>query len=153
MKQEGMVHALEEIHRLLTPGGELLDIHPVPTETAVQVVLNGAVLFAEASPDHDHLEEEQAEDALAQVVRRGLFVIERSEEFTFHVYGSSVVELVDFMAEANAFDAGNSNDEAVTTQKEELYARVEEVVHAAGEEAEVVYLERGRIARLKPLRS
>ena len=148
-----MVRALEEIHRLLTPGGELIDMHPVPTETALQVVLNGAVLFAEASPDHDHHEEEQAEDALAQVVRRGLFVIERSEEFTFHVYGSSVAELLDFMAEANAFDEGNSNDEAVTMQAEELYARVEEIVQAAGEEAEVIYLERGRIARLKPMRT
>ena len=148
-----MVHALEEIRRLLTPGGELLDMHPVPTEPTIQVVRNGAVLFAEASPDHDHHEEEQAEDALAQVVRRGLFVIERSAEFTFHIYGSSVAELLDFMAEANAFYAGNSNDEAVTTQKEELYAQIEEMVHAAGEEAEVVYLERGRIARLKPMRS
>jgi hypothetical protein len=29
MEYGGMVHALEEIHRLLKPSGRLIDIHPV----------------------------------------------------------------------------------------------------------------------------
>jgi len=28
MEHEGMVHALEEIHRLLKPAGTLIEIHP-----------------------------------------------------------------------------------------------------------------------------
>ena len=110
-------------------------------------------MFAEASPDHDHHEEEQAEDALAQVVRRGLFFIERSGEFDLLTYGSSVAELLNFMAEVNAFHEGGPKDEAVTMQEEELYTRVEEIVHAARGRAEVAYLERGRIIRLRPMRS
>lgn len=151
MKHEGMVHALEEIQRLLRPGGSLIDIHPFLEAPLIKAFQGGRVLLAEPSPDHDEEDIRHAEDALAQVVERRLFVIERSGEFDFLTYGSSVAELRDFMAKANAYD-DSPKDEAVAAREAELYARVEEIMQASGVGAEVAYHERCHIARLKPVR-
>ena len=48
-----MVHALEEIQRLLRPGGSLIDIHPFPEVPLIEVYQGGRVLFAEPQPVHD----------------------------------------------------------------------------------------------------
>ncbi len=150
MKYEGMVHALEEIHRLLRPGGNLIDIHPVLKSPLVEVYQGSRVLFVEPYPGYDYEEDlRQAEDALAQIVQRRLFVVERNGEFDFVTYGSSVAELRDFLVKAGAYD-DRPKDEAVAARAAELAARVEEIMHAAGEGAEVAYHERGRIARLNP---
>jgi hypothetical protein len=94
----------------------------------------------------------QADDALAQIVAPRLFVIERSREFDFLIYGSSVAEPRDVMAKANAY-AATPEDEAVAARAARLAARVEEIMQAARKGAEVAHHERGRIARLKPMRS
>lgn len=108
--------------------------------------------MAEPYPGYEYEADlQQAEDALAQIVQRRLFVLEGSGEFDFLIYGASVVELRDFMAEANAYDE-RLKDEAVTAREVELAARVDEIMEAAGEGAEVAYHERGRIARLRPAR-
>lgn len=153
MKHEGMVHALEEIQRLLRPGGSLIDIHPVPEAWLIKVYQGSTVLFAEPWRDHDDYDEDlrQAEDALADIVRRRLFVIERKGEFDFLTYGSSVAELRDFMAKANAYD-DRPKDEVVAAREAELAARVEEIMQAAGVGAEVADHVRGRIVRLRPMR-
>ena len=150
MQYEGMVHALEEIHRLLRPDGSLIDIHPILEAPLIEVFQGGKVLFAEPIPVRDYEDYRQAEDALAQIVLRRLFVIVHSGEFDFLTYGSSVAELRDFVAEANAYD-DRPKDAAVATREAELAARVEEIMQAAGEGAEVAYHERGRIARLTRL--
>ena len=153
MKPEGMVHALEEIYRLLRPDGCLIAICPVSGVSLVEVYQGGRVLFAEPDPvpPEDHEVITQAEDALAQVVQRRLFVIEGSGEFNFLTYGSSVVELRDFKAKANAYD-DSPKDEAVAVREAELYARVEGIMRAAGEGGEVVLHGKARIARLRPMR-
>jgi len=82
MEYEGMVHALEEIHRLLKPDSCVIDIHPVLEAPLVKVYHGANVLFVESDPDYDYEEDlRQAEDALAQVIQRRLFVIEHSSEF------------------------------------------------------------------------
>ncbi|MBI2973615.1 MAG: hypothetical protein HYY39_07510 [Armatimonadetes bacterium] len=151
MKHEGMVHALEEIHRLLRPDGSLIDIHPVLEAPLIEAYQGANVLFAEPSPDYSGEDYRQAEHALAQIVQRRLFVIDRKGEFDFLTYGSSVAELRDFLAKANAYDQ-RPKDEAVAAREAELYTRVEESMQTAGEGAEVAYHERARIARLKPMR-
>ena len=152
MKHEGMVHALEEIQRLLRPDGSLIDIHPVLEAPLIEAYQGGKVLFAEPVLFRDYEDDRQAEDALAQIVQRRLFVIERSSEFDFLTYGSSVAELRDFMTKANAYDE-RPKDEAVVAREAEQSARVEEIMQTAGGGAEVAYHERGRIARLRPMRS
>jgi len=146
-----MVHALEEIQRLLKPDGCLIDIHPVLEAPLIKVYQGSRVLFVESNPDHDRTEEEsrQAEDALAQVVQRGLFIIERNSEFDLPIYGSSVIELRDFRAKIGAFD-DSPKDDAVEAQRTALYARVDEIMQAAGDGAEVAYHERARITRMNP---
>jgi hypothetical protein len=49
-----MVHALEEIHRLLRPNGTLIDIRPYAEPTIVEVISGDQTLFAEPKREHDH---------------------------------------------------------------------------------------------------
>ena len=147
-----MVHALEGINRLLRHDGSLIDIHPVLEAPLVEVHEGGRVAFAESSPSYDYEEDlRQAEDALARIVERGMFFRDRDHEFDFLTYGSSVAELRDFMAEAGAYD-DRPEDDAVVARKAELYARVDEIMGASGDRAEVAFHERGRVARLTRVR-
>ncbi len=146
-----MVHALEEIHRLLRPDGYLIDIHPVLGAPSIEVRRGAELLFAEAGPDYWVEDYRQADHALAQITQRHLFVVERSGEFDFLTYGSSVSELRDFLTEASAYES-RPKEEAPVGWDADLTARVEAALQAAGEGAEVVYHERARIARLKPVR-
>jgi hypothetical protein len=152
MEHEGMVHALDGIKRLLRPDGSLIDIHPVREAPFIEVHSGAKLLFAEPSPSYDYDEDlRHAEDALARTVERGMFVIDRSREFDFTIYGSSVVELRNFMAEAGAYDE-SPRDEAAVTRQDQLYTRVEEVMRTTGDEVEVAHHERARMARLVPVR-
>lgn len=146
-----MVHALEEIHRLLRPDGYLIDIHPVLEAPVIEVYHGAKLLFAEPGPDYWGEDYRQADHALTQVTQRHLFVVERSGEFDFLTHSSSVAELRDFLAEANAYEA-RPKEEAAVGWNADLTARVEAVMQAAGQGAEVAYHERARIARLKPVR-
>jgi len=137
-----MVHALEEIHRLLKPDGYLIEIHPILETPLVKVFDGSTILFVGPYPGYDYEEDlRQAENALQQIVQRQLFVIERISEFDFLTYGSSIAELQDFWGEpAEAREA-------------ELYAQVEKFMQAARNGAKVALHERARISRLMPMRS
>jgi len=74
----------------------------------------------------------------------------RSGQIDFLIYGSSVAELRDFMAEASAH-RDRPTDEVVAAREAELAARVEAIMRAAGEGAEVAHHERARLARLRPI--
>ncbi len=146
-----MVHALEEIHRLLRPGGYLVEIHPFPEGSLLKVLRDGEILFAEPrrlSEDEDVL---HAEEAVAEVVGRHLFVIEDTGEFDFFTYASSVPELREFKEEASAYD-DSPKDEALEAREEELYRQAEEIMQATGEGAEVATHSRAWIGRLRPVR-
>jgi SAM-dependent methyltransferase len=150
MEPDRMVPALEEGHRLLGPGGTLIDIHPVAGTAQVEVHCAGQVVFAEpasASPDEGVL---YADEALADVAARGLFVSARQMEFDFRVYGSSVDGLLDFLAEADAH-SNQSCEEACDAFESELFARVDRIMAGEAGAAEVAYYERARITRLRPV--
>jgi hypothetical protein len=152
MEHQGMVHALEEIHRLLNPGGLLVDIHPVPELTLIRVYDHGEVLFEESQVDADDEEEVfRAERALAEVADRGLFVVGMSHEFDFQTYASSVSELWDYLELMSAF-VNSPKDEAAAVREQELAARVEKILLKAGEGAEVAYYEKGKITRMRPVK-
>jgi SAM-dependent methyltransferase len=151
MAHEGMVHALEEIHRLLKPGGILIDIHPVPEGYFIKALQGDRILFAERRREPCSEDVLHAEDALAECVERNLFAVDRRAEFDFLTYASSVRELRDYWEELNAFE-DEPKDEAIITREEDLYAQVEEIMQASGAGAEVAIHERVRIARLRPVR-
>ena len=79
--------------------------------------------------------------ALQQIIRRRLFVIERSSEFDFLTYGSSISELQDFWGEPAEARAA------------ELYTQVEEFMQPVRNGARVALHERARISRLIPIPS
>jgi len=145
-----MVHALEEIWRLLKPQGWLIDIHPVAEFSHIKVFQRGTVLFTIPKPETYWEDVFQAEGAIAQLAERGLFLVERVDEFDYLTYASSVGELRAHRELINAFDK-NTSSEARLSQEEELYSQVEAVLHEAGEGAEVAFHERGRVARIKPV--
>jgi hypothetical protein len=91
-----------------------------------------------------------ADEALAHVAARGLFVLERHREFDFRVYGSSGEELRDFLAEADAHST-QACEEACDAFTSELFARVDRIMAGKAGAAEVAYHERARIARLRPV--
>ena len=151
MKPEVMVPALEEIHRLLRTDGTLIDIHPVPEVSLIEVFRRGQVVFADPEPNSDTQEAQHADDALRQVVERNLFVVEDVTEFDFRIYAASVRELRDFSAEANAHE-GDTGDQIQDASESEFYEQVEDMMAAAEEGAEVAFYEKGHIARLRAVR-
>lgn len=146
-----MVHALREIHRLLRPAGILIDIHPHPEPEQAAVLHSGQAMHTEAMDEFESEDVKVAERALAEVVRSGVFVRERTEEFEFITHADSAQELHDCWDEVMAFDCENVDD-AVLEREAQIFARLDQRRHAAGEGATVAMLERCRITRLRPVR-
>ncbi|HZB78998.1 MAG TPA: hypothetical protein VE522_04045, partial [Actinomycetota bacterium] len=61
-----MVHALEELHRLLRPAGTLIEIHPALEFPLLQVGSNEEVSFSADDPGFDWEDDSRhAENAIA----------------------------------------------------------------------------------------
>lgn len=144
-----MVHALEEVQRLLKSDGCLIDIQPLIEAPLLKIYQGSSVIFVEPDPSYDYEEDlRQADAALTQVIQRGLFVIEERSEFDFLTHGSSAQELLALWRKASADD--NISEDPAEQRIKEVYARVEEIRQAAGEGAEVALHERAHILRLNP---
>ena len=143
MEPAGMVHALEKIHQLLEPDGRLLDLHPTGDPPPIEVRLGQqTTLVGWMKETDDFIEYAQASDALAQVIRRGLFAAEREGTFEFVTYADSVFEWREYLAKEwkdAILDAA-------------IAARAEELLSVSGPDRELILRERVRIARLKPMR-
>jgi len=150
MAHEGMVHALEETQRLLKLDGVLVNIIPVPEGYFIEVHHDGRILFAERKRETCSEDVLQAEAAIKQTLDRGLFAIDKKEEFDFLIYGSSVSELRAYWEEQNAYEVEPKAKDALA-REEYLYAQAEEILDELGEGAEVVIRERVRIARIRPV--
>jgi len=151
MEVEGMVHALEEIQRLLRPDGCLIDIHPIREAPLIRVYKGRNLLFAESDPGYDYDEDiRHAEEALDEIRQRGLFRIEGSAELDLVTHGSSVAEVRDYWAKYGAYD-DSPKDNEVTALQDQVYARADEIMRTTGGETEIAYHERARITRLKPI--
>jgi SAM-dependent methyltransferase len=141
MEPEGMVHALEEIHRLLKPGGTLAEIHPsLEPPPFVEVWTNGARSFLEDDPGFDYADDlRHAETAVATVLDRDLFVLEDRRTFELRTHAASVEELRDYWAVYDAYDP-EEMEETLARLRDEMYARATEVLDRSPG-AEVVYVE------------
>jgi hypothetical protein len=147
MDHEGMVHALEEIHRLLRPAGTLIEIHPALEVPFVEVRADGDVVFSEADPGFDYEDDlRHAEAAVATAIAVRLFVRDASRQFELRSHASSVRELRDHWAVAGAYDP-HDRDEALARQQEEMFARAHHVLERSST-AELVYVEPATISRL-----
>jgi hypothetical protein len=135
-----MVHALEKVHRLLRPGGILIDIHPDGAPPPIDVLIDGhATRVGYLQESSGFVEYYQADDALAEIVRRGLFVLERAETFDFFTHVDTIAELSDYLA---AEWSGAILPEAVTW-------RADKLLSAPGKQKQVILCEVVRITRLR----
>jgi hypothetical protein len=153
MEYGSMVHALEEIHRLLKPNGFLIDIHPVAEHSSIEIHRNGEIELA------GHLEVEQwcvdfreADNALTEIVDRGMFTVEQKGMFDALTYYDSAAEMGTALKESihKYVRVGEPIDVEVS-QVETLTLQAEETLQAAGSGAKLVLRERDHISRLKPL--
>lgn len=150
MTHEGMVHALEEMRRLLKPDGILIDIHPIPEGAFIEVVQGDSRLFSERKRVSYSEDVIQAEKALEEVIARKLFAVERRAKFDFLTYAPSVRELRDYWEDYDMFD-DEPKDEAILARQEELYAKADQILQASGSGAQVATHEQANITRLTPL--
>ena len=144
-----MVHALEEIHRLLKSAGSLIEIHPALDAPSVEISSNGEVLFSEDDPGVDYEDDLQhAEAAVATVIERGVFAIDGRRRFELRTHASSVNELRDHWAVSGAYDP-EEKDETLVRRQDEMHARAHEVLERSSG-AELVYVQRATMSRLTP---
>jgi len=151
MAHEGMVHALEEIHRLLKPAGTLIELHPaVDAPPLVEVWSDGKLTFQEKDPVFDYEEDlRQAEAAVATVIDRGLFVLDERRRFELRTYAASVKEMRDHWAFVGAYDP-EEPEEMLLRRRDEMYARARGALERSPG-AEIVYVEPAAMSRLVPV--
>jgi hypothetical protein len=148
-----MVHALEEIRRLLRPGGRLIDVHPRAESSSIEVHQAGNIELA------GHLavrrwcaDYEAAEKALAEISQRGLFKIEQERRFDALTHYGSAQELREAqLADLQAYGGDSESVDPAASLVEELATRADEMMSAAVSDAEIILRERAHMRRLRPL--
>ena len=96
-----MVHALDEIRRVLKPNGILIDLRPVEDHWSVEVASMQGITAAGLLTDMPIgiADDEAAFRAMREVESRGWFVKEREEEFAFFYYWDTPSEMKEYMEE------------------------------------------------------
>jgi hypothetical protein len=152
MEYGSMVHALEEIHRLLKPSGVLIDIHPVSEPSLIEIHQDGKIdLVGHLSVRQWCIDFEQADSALAEIVQRGLYLIEHNDMFDTLTYYDSAAEMsTAFREEIEKYARDDEAVDETVLHVEALATRAEELMLSAGSEAELARRERNHISRLKP---
>jgi hypothetical protein len=152
MDYAGMVHALEGIHRLLKPAGALIDLHPVAEPSPVEIHQRGTIgLVGHLSVRQWCADFEHADVALAEVKRRGLFVVEQEGRFDSLTYYDSAAEMSASVKESiDKFARDAQSAAEAVPHAEALAARAEELLRTAGPGAELIIREGTHISRLRP---
>jgi hypothetical protein len=94
-----MVHALEEIRRVLIRDGILIDLRPLLEYAPIEVVSASEIRLAGAAdqlPD-DRAGDEAANRAMAQTEEQNWFIKEREEFFPFNYYWDSPKEMQEYL--------------------------------------------------------
>jgi hypothetical protein len=123
-----MVHALEDVWRVLIPGGILLDLRPFASNPPLEVIdAEGVVLPVSRLDDAPGMGDDiAANDAIGRVTREGLFVQERNDSFPLASYWDSLDEL---LAHASAYWVGSMN------LTDDIIERARSLMQGAGEGA------------------
>ncbi|HEY5728693.1 MAG TPA: hypothetical protein VIS72_01485 [Anaerolineales bacterium] len=148
-----MVHALEEIHRLLKPNGFLIDIHPVAEHSTIEIHQNGKInLVGDLKVHQWCIDFAEADKALVEITRRGTFTVEQKGNFDTLTYYDSATEMNTALKESihKYVREGEPVDEEVS-HVEKLAAQADGLLQTAGGEAKLVLREKDQISRLKPM--
>jgi hypothetical protein len=94
------VHALNRIHECLKPDGVLLDVHPQPLNSQIEIWQDGRIHhLGEVDQHEDHLEIEAARAYLRSFEQGGLFVTEQQGFFELLEHHPTVESWQDSWAE------------------------------------------------------
>ncbi len=95
-----MVHALQLTHKLLRPGGLLINVHDLPVPHLIELTASDAVHKVGWISDREGYAEPIASlAAVTGVVADGLFVLEDERNFIYTIYADNLEELQTFLAE------------------------------------------------------
>ena len=148
-----MVHALEEIHRLLKPNGFLIDIHPVAEHSSVELHQNGKThLVGQLEVSQWCVDFQEADKALDEIIQRGTFTVEEKGMFETLTYYDSATEMGTALKQSilKYVREGEPVDEEVS-HVDVLASQAKELLRAANGEATLVLREPDHISRLKPM--
>jgi len=135
-----MVHALQTIQRLLKPGGFLIDIHPSTSRPEIIARTQAGTQFIGYLEETDDLiEYVQAEAALEQSIREGIFRLEYRDQFTFTNYTETIQSLKNYLSE-------KWKDAILTPQ---VLEKAQALQNGPGGVEEILLVEQVRIARLR----
>lgn len=141
MAHTGMVHALAECRRVLTPEGLLIDLRPFAGNWPLEVVTAtrqwaaGPLDDSQEQPD-DHA----ANGAIAAALHAGWFVEERTTTFPFAWYWDTLAELEAYIAERWS---------TVVRLPEDTRRAVEQLLAEAGPDARLRFRRRMRLGRYR----
>ena len=115
----------------------------------IKILQHGDLLFSSTDPGYDTDGSiKHADQALQQVVQRGLYLIEGTEQFEVIAYASSAGELQDYWAKYEAYN-DEPKDDVIVARQNDIYAQANEIMKNAPL-AEISYHETVRITRLIP---
>jgi hypothetical protein len=141
MEPSGMVHALELARQLLLPNGRLLDLHPTGEPPPIEIRMGtGIRRVGFLRETDDFVEYGLADAAVARVIREGLFVIEKSDQYSFDIHADGLEELLSYLAEEWT-DAVIDDD---------IVKRIESLLSSSVTDKEIILRDRIYIARLRP---
>jgi len=93
-----MVHALNEIRRVLTSGGYLIDLRPFIAKPPVEIISGDKIIPAGFVDDsHDFPDYLAANDAVEYMTANGLFSNEQSDTFVLYTYWDTITEFKTYM--------------------------------------------------------
>ena len=93
------MYALRQLHAALRPLGALLDVHPEPQHSVIEIRTGEqAIVVGQVDQTQDIDEITGAQGALRQVLAEGLFVLERELSFEFVRHFESVETLLAYRA-------------------------------------------------------
>jgi hypothetical protein len=113
------VHALRHVHRLLAPGGTLVDIHPVAEE---QVEAAGAVVGVIREPEWLTVDLPNAEEALRRAIADRRYELETETSYDVLQHFADADELVD--AKSDLLEAQPELVEAIRAAAPPLLTRM-----------------------------
>ena len=125
-----MVHALDEIRRVLKPDRTLLDLRPVEDSWSVEIVSSAGWQAAGRLSDLPQgiADDAAANQAMREVRSRGWFIQQQEEEFSFFYYWDTPSEMKEFM---------ESEWEDFEKLEEDVYRKASSLWVAAGADARV----------------
>lgn len=150
MAYTGMVHALEEIHRLLKPSGALIDIHPTSESSPVEIHQKGMIdPVGQLSVPQWCVDYQQADKAITEVVHRGLFAVELDSVFDSLTHYASAAEMrTSLIGSVDKFARDARSVGGSVAHVKALASRAEELMSVVSSGAEVIVRERTHMSRL-----